>query len=763
MPKLEIENRELSWLDFNYRILSEAQNDDNPLLEQSKFLSIVSSNLDEFFMVRVGSLCRNIEEGSGKLDPAGMTYKEQLNAVWQEAHRQVDRQYYVLQRKLLPALAMEGIHFLSPGMLDKEQLKWLGEYFDEQVLPLLTPWAITAQRPFPLLTAKCLHIAVLLPPRMRSGGYRFALVSVPTSLSRVVLLPSGIGHKRGILLEDVICMHMSRLFNGLKPVAMAPFRLTRNADFLYNDHDAALLIAEMRKNLKRRKWGKVVRLEVPKGCDPRLLIRLRKYLCITEKETMHVPGPIDLTYFMKEVSGYEGFDHLRFDPFTPWIDEKYLQSGDIFEYIRSSDRLLHHPYDSFDPVVDFVCRAAEDPQVMAIKQTLYRVSGKSPIVAALAQAAQNGKQVTVLLEVRARFDEENNIKWCLELEKAGCHVYYGVADLKTHSKITLVVRKEDDGMRSYVHLGTGNYNDSTAKLYTDFGLFTADAVIGRDAGKFFNMVTGYGGEAVMDKLVTAPYQLRSTLADLIKYEIRNAREGLPALISAKMNSLCDPDMIRLLYRAADAGVQIRLLVRGICCIKKRKNIQIRSIVGRFLEHARIFIFHHGGDQTVYLSSADWMPRNLDKRVELMFPIEDADIKARIIATLRDEWRDNVKAWEKKKTGLYVRVRRGEPAINAQEERICGHAMIEDLSPVLDEDDLRSIDRKDRQDEDEVPDASEDPVTAAAAGGPEEDEILLPDDDPGEDEDFSLDTLGGDRDGSEDVESMFDAFRDDEDR
>ncbi len=742
MAKKMIENRELSWLDFNYRILAEAVNEENPLLEQSKFLSIVSSNLDEFFMVRVGSLCRNIEEGSLKLDPSGMTYKEQLTAVWQTVHRQVERQYYVLQRKLLPALAMEGIHFLSPGMLDKEQTKWLGDYFDEQVLPLLTPWAITAQRPFPLLTAKSLHLAVLLPPRMRSEGFRFALVSVPASLNRVVLLPGGIGKVRGILLEDVISMHLTRLFNGIKPLAVTTFRLTRNADFLYNDHDAALLIAEMRKNLKRRKWGKVLRLEVPKGCDPRLLIRLRKYLCITDKETMHVPGPIDLTYFMKEVSGYEGFDHLRYTPFKPQIDEKYQSAGDIFEYIRASDRLMQHPYDSFDPVVDFVCQAAEDPQVMAIKQTLYRVSGKSPIVAALAQAAQNGKQVTVLIEVRARFDEENNIKWCLELEKAGCHVYYGVADLKTHSKITLVVRREDGGMRSYVHLGTGNYNDSTAKLYTDFGLFTADEIIGRDAGKFFNMVTGYGGEAEMDKLVTAPYRLRKTIKDLIRYEIKNAKDGLPAMISAKMNSLCDPKMIGLLYEAADAGVEIQLLVRGICCIQKRKNIQIRSIVGRFLEHARMFMFYHGGDQTVYLSSADWMPRNLDKRVELMFPIEDADIKARLIATLRDEWRDNVKAWEKKRNGKYTRVHKGEPAINVQEERILGHAMIEDLSPVLDEDDLRSIDEKDRLD-DQEPDEAANPDKNADI---ESNDMILPDSLLADtDEDFDLTGEDGDDD------------------
>ncbi|MBQ8137549.1 MAG: polyphosphate kinase 1, partial [Clostridia bacterium] len=519
--------------------------EDNPLLERGKFLSIVSSNLDEFFMVRVGSLCRGIEEGSDKVDPSGMTLKEQLDAVWAKAHQQVEKQYNLLQQNYLPLLAREGIHFIDPTMLDTEQTKWVNHYFETEVMPLLTPWAVNAQMPFPLLSAKTLHIALLLPPQTRGGNMRFALVSVPTGLKRVVLLPSGIGKTRGILLEDVIIMHLSRLFNGVKPLAAIPFRLTRNADFLYNDSNAELLIAEMRKNLKRRKWGKVVRLEIPRGADPRLVIRLRKYLCISDMETMVIPGPLDLTYFMKEVSGFEGYDALRFTPFTPYVDERIKAGDSIFSAIRSGDLLLHHPYDSFEPVLRFVCDAADDPNVMAIKQTLYRVSGKSPIVAALARAARNGKQVTVLIEVRARFDEENNINWCLELEKAGCHVYYGVAKLKTHSKITLVVRREEGGLRSYVHLGTGNYNDSTAKLYTDMGLLTCDPTIGKDAGAFFNMVTGYGGHPNMEKLICAPYTLRDTLEKAIKHEIHQAKAGLPAAIDAKMNSLCDPKIIKL--------------------------------------------------------------------------------------------------------------------------------------------------------------------------------------------------------------------------
>ena len=691
-------NRELSWLDFNYRVLSEAVNEDNPLLERGKFLSIVSSNLDEFFMVRVGSLCRSLEEGSGRTDPSGMTCAQQLAAVRREATRQVEKQYNILQQKYLPLLAREGIHILHPNMLDKEQLRWVDSYFDREVQPLLSPWAVNAQRPFPLLSAKKIHIALLLPPQARGGSLRFALVTVPSGLKRVVLLPAGIGRTRGILLEDVIAMNLHKLFGGIKPVAWVPFRLTRNADFLYNDSNANMLIAEMRKNLKRRKWGKVVRLEVPKGADARLMIRLRKYLCLTDKATMFIPGPLDLTFFMKEIASYPEYDDLRFKPFTPYVDERLSDKEDIFRAIRGGDFLLHHPYDSFEPVIRFVCDAADDPNVMAIKQTLYRVSGKSPIVAALARAARNGKQVTVLIEVRARFDEENNINWCLELEKAGCHVYYGVPKLKTHSKITLVVRREENGLRSYVHLGTGNYNDSTAKLYTDLGLFTCDDTIGRDAGAFFNMVTGYGGLADMEKLICAPYELRRAMSRLIREEIRNAREGREASIWAKMNSLCDPKIIRLIYKAADEGVQVNLLVRGICCIRpgSHENIRVRSIVGRFLEHARIYIFHQSGDPKVFLSSADMMPRNLDKRVELMFPIEDADIKARVIATLRDEWRDNVKAWEMKKSGVYRRVRREEPLLNVQEARILSQAMPEDLSPLLDDDDIEKIDRRDRE-------------------------------------------------------------------
>jgi len=677
MKKNDLYNRELSWINFNRRVLEEAANPDNPLLEQGKFLSICSTNLDEFFMVRVGALVRASLAGDKKKDPSGLTPREQLDLIFPAVQEQVARQYELLNREYLPALAQAGIHFLKMEDLDKEQREWLSHYFDEQVQPLLTPRAVDDKRPFPLLSAKRLHLFLLLPPTVRAGTMRMALLPIPASLPRVILLPMGRGKARGVLLEDLVSHYAHRMFGKSRPIAVMPFRIIRNTDFIYNDSDADALIMEMQKNLKKRKWGRVVRLEVPVNSDPRLLARLKKYLDVAEEGVFPLPGPLNLDFFMKQISSLPDFDDLRFAPFTPRLDERFRQEGSIFRAIRGGDILVNHPYDSFDPVIRFIREAAEDHNVMAIKQTLYRVSGKSPIVAALIRAAQEGKQVTVLVEVRARFDEENNINWCLALEKAGCHVFYGVPKLKTHSKITLVVRKEPDGLRRYVHLATGNYNDVTAKLYTDMGLFTCDDIIGRDAGNFFNMVTGYGEAADMEKLVAAPTHLRKEIKRLIRREIEHAEAGQAARITAKINSLVDPKIIRLLYKAADAGVEIDLIVRGICCLKTggRENLRVRSIVGRLLEHTRAFVFENGGEKEVYLSSADWMPRNLDKRVELMFPVEDPALQNRIIASLQDELNDNMKAWEMKKSGRYRRVKREEPLLNSQEARIIGPAEI----------------------------------------------------------------------------------------
>ena len=679
MAKRDLYNRELSWLYFNRRVLEEAANPDNPLLERGKFLSICSTNLDEFFMVRVGSLMRAAGSGDKKKDPSGLTPRQQLDQIYPAVRAQVARQYELLNSEYLPALADAGIYFLKMEELDKEQKEWISHYFNEQVQPLLTPRAIDDKRPFPLLTAKRLHIFLLLPPTpsVRAGAPRMALIAVPASLPRVVLLPMGRGKARGLLLEDVIAYYTHRLFSKARPMAVLPFRIIRNADFIYNDSDADALIMEMRKNLKKRKWGRVVRLEVPVNGDVRLLTRLKKFLGVTDENVFALPGPLNLDYFMKQISILPDFDALRFPELKPRVDERLRQPGSIFRVIRDGDLLLNHPYDSFEPVIRFIREAAEDPNVMAIKQTLYRVSGKSPIVAALIRAAQAGKQVTALVEVRARFDEENNINWCLALEKAGCHVFYGVPKLKTHSKITLVVRKEANGLKRYVHLGTGNYNDVTARLYTDMGLFTCDDAIGRDAGIFFNMVTGYADATEMEKLVAAPTHLKDFVSSLIRRETQHAQAGLPARIVAKINALVDPKIIRLLYEAADAGVEIDLIVRGICCLKTkgRENLRVRSIVGRLLEHTRAFVFENGGETEVYLSSADWMPRNLDKRVELMFPVEDPALQNRVIASLQDELKDNAKAWQLRKNGKYRRVKQVGPIVNSQELRIQGPAEI----------------------------------------------------------------------------------------
>lgn len=669
-------NRELSWIEFDRRIIEEAANPDNPLLERGKFISICSSNLDEFFMVRVGSLHQTAETDKEKKDPVGMTAEKQLDAIFPAVKELVERQYTVLKDEYLPALQQAGIFLLRPQSLNAEQVKWLSQYFDEQVMPLLTPRAIDDQRPFPLLAAKKLHLALMLPPAIQGGSLRMALVPIPTQIPRVVLLPMGQGKVRGILLEDVVALFANKLFNNTHPIATLPFRITRNTDFAYNDSDADALIVEMEKNLKRLKWGKIVRLEAPYGADSRLLARLKRYLDVENRAIFLVNGPLNPDFFMKQLSSLPDFDDLRFPPFTPRLDPAFENKESIFDAIREGDILLNHPYDTFDPVVRFVCEAADDPDVLAIKQTLYRVSGKSPIVAALSRAAQQGKQVTVMIEVRARFDEENNINWCYELEKAGCHVFYGVPNYKTHSKITLVVRREEEGLKRYVHLATGNYNDVTAKLYTDFGLFTCDEIIGRDAVTFFNMITSLGVTYDIQKLVAAPHMLRKKFNQLIDREIENAKEGKPARILAKMNSLSDPKIIKRLYEADEAGVQIDLIVRGICCLKvnKHPNIRVRSIVGRLLEHSRAFVFLNNGDTEVYLASADWMPRNLDKRVELMFPVEKEELKNRVIATLQDELRDNRKAWEMGKVGKYARVTREDPAFNCQEARLLAPAL-----------------------------------------------------------------------------------------
>ena len=651
-------NRELSWLEFDARVLGEAEDVLNPLFERLKFLSITASNLDEFFMVRVASLKDMVNAGYTKKDIAGMTAAEQLAALDERTHAFVKRQYKIYNDELVPALAREGFHIIgSHEELTHEQEIFVDKYFHEDVYPVLTPMAVDSSRPFPLIRNKTLNIAALLKKKNGDDGTEFATVQVPSVLPRFVRLPGE--QDTIILLEEIIERNIDKLFLNYDILCAYPYRIMRNADLSIDEEYAADLLKEIEKQLKKRQWGQAIRLEVQGNIDKQLLKRLKSELNITDSDIYRIDGPLDLTFLMKL---YGSFDYakLKTPKYMPAPVPELMNGKNIFEAVREGDILLHHPYQTFDPVVDFVRQAANDPGVLAIKQTLYRVSGNSPIVAALAAAAENGKQVSVLVELKARFDEENNIIWARKLEQAGCHVIYGLVGLKTHSKITLVVRREEDGIRRYVHLGTGNYNDSTAKLYCDMGLFTCSPAIGEDATAVFNMLSGYSEPVGWNKLSLAPLWLRDRFHYLVEREIRHAREGQEAHIIAKMNSVCDKDIIELMYRASKAGVKIELIVRGICCLIPQlegvsENIMVRSIVGTFLEHSRIFYFENGGNPEIYMASADWMSRNLDRRVEIMFPVEDAKLKKEVKHILDVQLADNVKAQLMQPDGSYVRV------------------------------------------------------------------------------------------------------------
>jgi len=675
-------NRELSWLSFDYRILGEAQDKTIPLLDRLKFLSITASNLDEFYMVRVASLKDMVHAEYDKKDIAGMTPSKQLEEISKVTHEFMRDQYRTYNNSLIPALKKEGIAILSHHEdLSHKQAKFVDNYFKSEVYPVLTPMAVDSSRPFPLIRNRSLNIGAILKMKTTdsdhsgNGHFRelyithnnskkdgtadtdFATVQVPSGLPRVVEIPSEEGFDRTyIMLEQIIERNIHRLFMNYEVLCAFPYRVMRNADLTIEEDEAADLLMEIEKQIKRRQWGEAIRLQVEEGMDKKLLKVLKKELHIKEDDIFHINGPLDLTFLMK-LSGMEGYDELKVPKYTPQ-QPKWLNSEEnLFTQIRNHDVLLHHPYESFDPVVNFVREAAKDPDVLAIKQTLYRVSSHSPIIASLAAAAENGKQVTVLVELKARFDEENNIIWARKLEQAGCHVIYGLVGLKTHSKITLVVRREEDGIRRYVHLGTGNYNDSTAKLYTDMGLLTCNKAIGEDATAVFNMLSGYSEPAVWNKLAVAPLWLRDRFTEMIERETEFAKAGKKAFIKAKMNSLCDAKIIASLYEASAAGVQIDLVVRGICCLKTgipgvSENIHVRSIVGDFLEHSRIFYFHNNGHEEVYMGSADWMPRNLDKRVEILFPVEDETLKSEVIHILTIQLQDTLKAHIMQPDGTY---------------------------------------------------------------------------------------------------------------
>ena len=660
-------NREISWLGFNERVLEEAWDKTNPVLERAKFLAITGSNMDEFFMVRVSGLWDQLDAGYTKKDPAGMTPREQLTAISKKVHEIVVKQNNCLMRSILPELKKEGIEFLEYEQLNKEQKKYVKEYFNSTLFPILTPMAIDQSRPFPLLPNK--SISVITRLQSEEGEELFAVVQVPTVVPRIINLPSEEGKKQFIMCEDVIKEHIHKLFEGYELKSAQCFRITRNADLTIDEEDTEDLLLEIEKSIKKRKWGAPVRLEIEKNMEKELKDFLEKALELEDEEIYEITGYIDVTVWMK-FSSLEGFDRLRDEPLFPQPVVDFLER-DIFEVIREKDVLVHHPYQSFDCVVRYVRTAANDPKVLAIKQTLYRVSGNSPIVAALIQAAENGKQVTVLVELKARFDEENNIIWAKKLEKAGCHVIYGLVGLKTHCKICLVVRREEDGIRRYVHMATGNYNDSTAKLYTDFGFFTSRETFGTDVSALFNVLTGYSLPPKWKKISVAPTSLRQTFLQWIESETEIAKKGRDAAITAKMNSLVDPEIIKALYKASCAGVKINLIVRGICCLKSgvkgiSENIHVISIVGRFLEHSRIFYFYNDGAEKIFLSSADWMPRNLDRRVETAFPIEDEQLKERIKKMLTLSLSDTVKARVQQSDGSYERIdKRGKEIIHSQ--------------------------------------------------------------------------------------------------
>lgn len=664
-------NRECTWLKFNERVLREAVVPSNPLLEQLNFIAIAASNLDEFFMIRVAGVKHLIESGIKHIDIAGLTPRQQFAAIQAMAHELVHTQYRYC-RSILTRLRDKGLEFVKVQDLTAEQNRWLEDFFTREIYPVVTPMAVDSSHPFPFLASLNLNLAVLL--RKRDGAVKTAILPVPSPvIRRIVKVPGTKNPKQYLFLEDILAAYAERFFLGCDILEAVPFRVTRDAD-LDIDEDVEDLLAEVEKSLKKRKKGAAVRLEISQSASRLIKEFLRKELQLEERDMYMIPGPLDCQVFFSFLS-IESDETLRYVPFRPQPSFELAELGepDLWKAVSARDIMVHHPYEKFETIEDFIHLAAMDPDVLAIKQTLYRVSSKSPIIAALATAAENGKQVTVLMEVKARFDEENNINMARKLEEAGCHVIYGIVGLKTHSKITLIVRREEDGIKRYVHLATGNYNGKTARIYTDIGILTANPLIGADASVFFNFLSGYSDPPEWNKLAVAPLNLRERIYEEIDQEIAWAKAGKKAVIQAKMNSLLDKSVIAKLYEASVAGVTIQLIIRGICVLRPgvkgiSENIEVRSIVGRFLEHSRLFYFYNNGKEDVFISSADWMPRNLNERVELMVPIEYAPHKKRIKDILSLYLRDNTKAYHMEADGSYQYVS-GKPAdetVQAQE-------------------------------------------------------------------------------------------------
>ncbi|AAK78599.1 Polyphosphate kinase [Clostridium acetobutylicum ATCC 824] len=640
------------------------KNKTNPLLERFRFLSIASSNLDEFFMVRVASIVDQISAGITIPDIAGYTPLKKLQLIREKVHFMVYEEYLCF-KELICDLKKQEITLINPKELSDTQKKYITNYYYNTIFPVITPIVVDKSRPFPLILNKSLNIALLIEGD--NDSVIFGTVQVPSVIGRLVKLPMG---NKFILLEDVIKMFSKELFNGHKILNMSCYRITRNADLAIDEEGAEDLLETIEQSIRRRKWGEVIRIEVEKNIDIKLLNILRTEVEADEADVYKIDGAIDLT-FLNKIAAIKGYECLRYPKFEAQVVPEFnIKDKSMFEVIREKDVLLYHPYQSFQHVVDFVKKAASDPNVLAIKQTLYRVSGKSPIVEALMEAAENGKEVTVLVELKARFDEENNIVWAKRLEKSGCHVIYGLVGLKTHGKLLIVVRKEVGRIKSYVHMATGNYNDVTANFYTDLGLFTSNDMIAKDASSIFNMLSGYAKISSMNKLFVAPLNMRSKFIDLINEQIKSAKEGKNARIIVKINALVDRELITKLYEASFAGVVIDLIVRGICCLRPNygeisRNINVISIVGRFLEHSRIFYFYNGEEEKVYLSSADWMTRNLDRRVEILFPVEDKKNKFMIKEQLKTYLMDNVKARRLRSDGSYERIEDSHDTLNSQ--------------------------------------------------------------------------------------------------
>lgn len=667
-------NRELSWLAFNRRVLEEAQDESNPLLERLKFLAIASTNLDEFFEIRVAGVMEMVDAGIKSESHDGLSATEELTRVRADAHAFTTAMHRTWTEQLLPALVDAGIQFPSLKQLDRSQQEWVDSFFQREIYPILTPLAVDPAHPFPVLLNKSLNVAVLLQdPQKERRAHRMAVVQVPRTLPRVLRLPERDGRRAYVLTADVVRANLHELFSGLDVVHTSTFRVTRDGNLEVDEMQATDLMSSIEKELVKRRRGEPVRLEIDSDAHPEVLERFLKAFGLENDDIYFCDGPVNLGRIMELYDLIEQ-PGLKDEPATPRRAWRWATPDEMFSDLRDGDIFLHHPYDSFVTVEDFVRLAARDPNVLAIKQTIYRAGSKNVMVEALIEAAQQRKQVTAIVELKARFDEEANIQWARRMEQAGVHVVYGIVGMKTHAKCTLVVRREDgQSLRRYCHLGTGNYNPTTARLYTDIGVMTARHEVGEEVAETFNMITGYTRVPVMEHLLVAPFTLRKQLLRMIRVEIDNQQKGRPAGVRAKLNNLADPDIILALYEASRAGVRIELCVRSVCCLRPgvpglSDNITVTTIVDRFLEHSRVYYFENGGAPKVFLSSADWMIRNLDRRVEVAAPVLDARLKQRVVEeVLGMSLKDNVKARRVRPDGQSERIVRkvGELPLRSQ--------------------------------------------------------------------------------------------------